>query len=314
MISSSTSTIPVLILSEGVPRSTVSKIVDPFEALVPAGHGGLRALLDAHGSRIRAIATTGKAKLDRAILDQLPALEIVACYSAGLDNIDTVALAERGIPLTNSSAALADEVADLAIALMIMARRRLPIADRYIRDGDWHSGAFPLGQSSRGKRIGLLGLGHIGAGIARRAIAMGMAPRYCTRRRIEGCPFPYYSTPKCLASDSDVFVVACPGGAANRHLVSAEVIAALRPESTLINIARGEIVDEAALVASLVSGRLGSAGLDVFEDEPNVPETLRRLVQVTLTPHLGSATVETRDAMEESVVAALTGHFRIGLS
>jgi lactate dehydrogenase-like 2-hydroxyacid dehydrogenase len=305
------SAIPVLILSEGVPQSTVTRLAASFETLEPAARGGLDQLLADHGSRIRGIATTGKAKLDRAILGRLPALEIVACYSAGLDNIDIAALAERGIPLTNSSAALADEVADLAIALMVMARRRLPAADRFVRDGAWLHGSFPLGQSSGGKRIGLLGLGHIGSGIARRAIAMGMAPRYCTRRPIADCPFPYHPTPAALAADSDVFVVACPGGTANRHLVSADVIAALRPDSTLVNIARGEVVDQAALVASLVSGRLGSAGLDVFENEPNVPEALLGLGQVALSPHIGSATVETRDAMGETVVSALTRHFQV---
>jgi lactate dehydrogenase-like 2-hydroxyacid dehydrogenase len=299
----------VLVLSPGVPAATVSELARSFDVVRPEIPADLPDLLAKHGPRIRGIATTGKAVLDRNLLAKLPGLEIVASYSAGLDKIDTAALAERGIALTNSSAALADEVADLAIALMIMARRRLVAADRHVRDGGWRDGAFPLGQGCAGKRIGLLGLGHIGSGIARRALAMGMSPRYCTRRPVAASDYPYHATARALAADSDVFVIACPGGAANRHLVDADVIAALRPDSTLINIARGEIVDEGALIEALSNGRLGSAGLDVFATEPDVPAALRALDQVVLAPHLGSATTETRDAMGRSVVMALRDHF-----
>ncbi len=297
--------VAVLVLSMGVPAATVAALAQRFEVLCPANPGDIDVLVAAHGERIRGIATTGKTRLDRALLEHLPALEIVACYSAGLDNIDTEALAERGIALTNSSAALADEVADLAIALMVMARRRLVAADAYARSGAWTEGAFPLGQSVTGARIGLLGLGHIGSGVARRAEAMGMHPRYCTRRPVADCAYPYYPDARALASDSDVFVVACPGGARNRGLVDATVLAAMGRESTLVNIARGEIVDESALVEALATGKLGSAGLDVLADEPNVPAKLRELQNVVLTPHLGSATIETRNSMGASVVRSL---------
>lgn len=295
----------VLVLSTGVPAATIAALAERFDVLGPGDPDEIEALVSAHGARIRGIATTGKARLDRALLARLPALEIVACYSAGLDKIDTEALAERGIALTNSSAALADEVADLAIALMVMARRRLVAADAYVRSGAWAKGAFLLGQSVRGARIGLLGLGHIGSAIARRAEVMGMRPRYCTRRPVADCPYPYWSNARALAADSDVFVIACPGGPANRGLVERSVIAELGPDATLVNIARGEIVDEPALVEALASGRLGSAGLDVFADEPDVPLALRRLDNVVLAPHLGSATIETRHAMGESVVRSL---------
>lgn len=299
----------VLVLSTGVPAATVAALAQRFEVLCPASPGDIDALVAAHGARIRGIATTGKARLDRSLLQRLPVLEIVACYSAGLDNIDTEALAERGIALTSSSAALADEVADLAIALMVMARRRLVAADAYARSGAWAGGAFPLGQSVRGARIGLLGLGHIGSGIARRAEVMGMHPRYCTRRPVAGCAYPYYPDARALASDSDVFVVACPGGPGNRGLVDKAVLAALGRESTLVNIARGDIIDEVSLVDALASGRLGSAGLDVFADEPHVPAQLRELQSVVMTPHLGSATIETRAAMGETVVRSLSQAF-----
>ena len=297
--------VAVLVLSKGVPAATVVALAQRFAVLVPADPGGLERLVADHGQRIRGIATTGKALLDRALLQRLSALEIVACYSAGLDNIDTDALAERGIALTNSSAALADEVADLAIALMVMARRRLVAADAHVRSGAWAAGTFPLGRSLSGARLGVLGLGHIGSGIARRAEAMGMYPRYCARRPVPGCAYPYYPNAEALASDSDVFVVACPGGARNRGLVNAAVLAALGPESTLVNIARGEIIDEPALVEALATGKLGSAGLDVFAHEPHIPRKLRNLENVVLTPHLGSATIETRNAMGECVVQSL---------
>lgn len=295
----------VLVLSGGMPAATIAALAERFEVLGPGSPDEIGSLVSAHGARIRGIATTGKARLDRALLARLPALEIVACYSAGLDKIDTEALAERGIPLTNSSAALADEVADLAIALMVMARRRLVAADAYVRSGAWAKGAFLLGQSVRGARIGLLGLGHIGSGVARRAEAMGMHPRYCTRRPVAGCAYPYFPDARALAADSDVFVIACPGGPANRGLVDRSVIAALGPDATLVNIARGEIVDESALVEALATGKLGSAGLDVFAEEPNVPARLRDLQNVVLTPHIGSATLETRSAMGASVVRSL---------
>ena len=295
----------VLVLSSGIPAATIAALAERFDLLGPGDPDEIDALVAAHGARIRGIATTGKARLDRALLGRLPALELLACYSAGLDKIDTEALAERGIPLTNSSAALADEVADLAIALMIMARRRLVAADAHVRGGAWAKAAFPLGRSVTGLRIGLLGLGHIGSAIARRAEAMGMHPRYCTRRPVAGCAYPYHGDARALAADSDVFVIACQGGPANRGLVDRSVIAALGPEATLVNIARGEIVDDPALIEALASGQLGSAGLDVFADEPNVPLALRQLDNVVLAPHLGSATVETRHAMGESVVRAL---------
>lgn len=297
--------VTVLVLSEGIPEATIAALAARFQVLGPGAPAEIERLAAEHGPQIRGVATTGKAGLDRKLLSRLPALEIVACYSAGLDNIDTEALAARGIPLTSSSAALADEVADLAIALMIMARRRLVAADRHARTGAWADGAFPLGQSLSGKRIGLLGIGHIGSAIARRAEAMGMHPRYCARRRLADCSYPYHPDAQALAADSDIFVVACPGGAANRGLVNAAVLAALGPLSTLVNIARGEIIDETALIQALVSGQLGSAGLDVLANEPNVPAALGALDNVVLTPHIGSATVETRDAMGQSVVRSL---------
>ena len=301
--------IAVLVLSAGVPEATLAALRERFDVIDGRDSSRLTGALDRHGPRIRAIATTGKARLDRDLITALPKLEIVASYSAGLDNIDVDALRERGVVLTNSSGALANEVADLAVTLLVMARRRLVLADRHVRSGDWERQPYPLGRSVTGLRIGILGLGAIGSAIARRAEAMGMVPRYCNRRPITGCALPYHPSAIALARDSDILVVACPGGEANRGIVDAHVIHALGPEATLVNIARGEIVDQDALIEALTSGRLGSAGLDVLADEPHAPLALTALPNVVLTPHVGSATVETRAAMGESVVASLVRHF-----
>lgn len=296
----------VLILSERLPAALLDRLRKTFRCHGPFGERELAACLAERGALVRGVATNGSTPFDEGMIARLPALEIVACYSAGTDRIDVAALTARSIRLTTASPVLAGEVADLAIALMLMARRRLHVADRFVRDGRWTQGAFPLGAASNGRRLGLLGLGHIGALIARRGAAMNMSIAYCTRTPVEGSAYTYHPTPLALARAVDVFVIACPGGPARRHLVGKDVIDAVGPQGTIVNIARGEIVDEVELIAALSSGRLGSAGLDVFEREPTAAEALREMPNVALTPHLGSATVETRQAMEDAVVDALT--------
>lgn len=299
-------TVPeVLVLSPAPPGPALEAVRARVACHGPFADPALAAFLRESGAHIDGIVTTGKARLDAAMLDLMPRLHIVACYSAGTDELDTAALAARGIPLSTTGAALADDVADLAIGLMLMARRRLVQADRHARGGAWRSADFPLGQSVAGHRLGLLGFGNIGQAVARRGSAMRMLPRYCARAPRPGCDLPYHATPLDLARDSDVLVVACPGGAETRSLVSAEVIAALGPDGTLVNIARGGIVDQPALVAALSDGTLGSAGLDVLDGEPAVPPGLAGLPNVVLTPHIGSATVETRTAMGEAMLRSL---------
>lgn len=237
---------------------------------------------------------------------------MVVCYSAGTDNIDAAALAARRIPLTTTSPALAEDVADLAMALVVMARRRLVAADAHVRTGRWAAGStFPLGQGLQGLRLGVLGFGHIGAAVARRAAAAGMRIHYCARRPRKALELPFHADPVALARNSDVLVVACSGGQANRGLVGAEAIHALGAGGTLVNVARGDVVDEEALIRALATGALGSAGLDVFQDEPRVDPRLTAMPFVVLTPHIGSATVEGRAAMGrmvlDSLCAALDG-------
>jgi hydroxypyruvate reductase len=267
-------------------------------------------LLAEVADRIRGIATTGGRGADAQLIDALPKLEIIGCYGVGVDAIDLERAWSRGITVTNTPDVLTDDVADLAMGLVIAVLRRMCAADRWVRDRNWRNrGDFPLSQRVGGKRLGILGLGRIGSAIACRAEAFGMDIAYHGRSAKPEVPYRYVGTLVDLARDSDVLVIATPGGAGTRRIVDRAALDALGPDGVLINIARGTVVDEDALVEALVEGRLGGAGLDVFADEPNVPEALFALDQVVLQPHLGSATVETRRAMGQLVIDNLRLYF-----
>jgi lactate dehydrogenase-like 2-hydroxyacid dehydrogenase len=268
------------------------------------------ALLMQAAERIRGIATTGGRGANAQLIDALPKLEIIACYGVGVDAIDLECAWSRGITVTNTPDVLTDDVADLAMGLVIAVLRRICAADRWVRDKNWRNrGDFPLSHRVGGKRLGILGLGRIGSAIARRAEAFGMDIAYHSRSPKPDVPYHYAATLLDLARDSDVLMIATPGGAGTRHIIDRSILDALGPDGVLINIARGSVVDETALVEALAEGRLGGAGLDVFADEPNVPEALFTLDQVVLQPHLGSATVETRRAMGQLVIDNLRLHF-----
>lgn len=258
---------------------------------------------------IRAVLTTGTVGIDAGLAARLPALEIVSVHGVGLDAVALEPLAQRGVIVTNTPDVLTEDVADLAVGLLLSASRRLPLLDRYVRAGHWPE-KRPLtpSRSLRGKVAGMYGYGRIGQAIARRLRAFGMEIRY--HQRSDG-PEPQLRSPSllALAEAADFLVLATPGGAGTRHAVDAAVLAALGPEGTLVNIARGSVVDEAALVEALVSSTLGAAALDVFEDEPNVPAALLELDNVVLTPHVGSFTVEVRRAMADLSIANLVAHF-----
>ena len=262
------------------------------------------AMLDAVGPRVRAVVTDGHKGLTAAQVARLPRLGLVASGSAGLEGIDRGALDARGVPLTNPSAALAEEVADLAMALTLAAWKRLPAMDSFVRGGDWARGEFPLGRALGGRTMGILGLGTIGAAIARRAEAFGLRLAYHARRPRETA-IDYEPTLRGLAERSDILMVVVPGGAATKGMVDAVVLEALGPRGLLVNVARGSVVDEPALIAALEEGRLGMAALDVMWNEPRPDPRLVRLPNVLLTPHVGSATEETRDAMSANVLATL---------
>jgi lactate dehydrogenase-like 2-hydroxyacid dehydrogenase len=257
--------------------------------------------------RIRAIALTGgHAPLDEAYMRQYPKLEIISSFGVGYDNIDAKAAARLGITVTNTPGVLDDEVADTALGLMIMTVRQLPQAERYLRAGQWTAkGAYPLSPSLRGRTVGILGLGRIGKAIGKRIRAFGLDVVYHGRHAQAGVPYRYYSSLVDMAKASDVLIVVAPGGPGTRHIINAEVLEALGPDGVLINVARGSLLDERALIEALRSKTILAAGLDVFENEPSVPQELIALENTVLLPHVGSASVKTRQAMAECVVSNL---------
>jgi lactate dehydrogenase-like 2-hydroxyacid dehydrogenase len=260
--------------------------------------------------RIRAIATEANRGADRTLIAALPKLEVISVFGVGTDNVDLAAAHERNIPVTNTPGILTNEVADLAIGLMLASARQIIFADRYVRDGSWGAkGPIPLGRSVAGKTMGVVGLGGIGRAIADRGAAFRMRVVYSGPRRKADAPYEYVADPVELARQSDYLMVACKGGPETRHLVSAAVIEALGPDGTLINVARGSVVDEPALTAALAAGRLGRAALDVFESEPVPSPEILRLPNVIVQPHHGSATLETRTAIGQLMIDNLSAYF-----
>lgn len=266
------------------------------------------ALLAEVGERVTAIGTRGDLGASAALIDALPKLEIISCYGVGVDSIDLARAAERNVIVTNTPDVLNDDVANMAIALLLATSRRICAGDRHVRSGAWLQGEMPLARSIRGKKVGILGLGRIGKDIARKAAVFGVELCYHGRKQQDDVDYRYYGDLVEMARDCDYLVVICPGGEATRNLVNRTVMDALGPEGVLINVARGTVVDEPELVLALQEGRLGGAGLDVFVEEPKVPEALFTMDQVVLQPHSGSATVETRRAMGDLVVQNLRAH------
>jgi hydroxypyruvate reductase len=259
---------------------------------------------------IRAVTGGGESQVPRALMDQLPALEIVSIMGVGYDRVDVPAAKERGIPVTHTPNVLNDEVADLALGLMLSVARRIPQADRYVREGRWErEGNMPLARKMSGARLGIVGLGRIGGAIAQRAAAFGMSIAYTGRTQRAELPYPYYPSAKALAEAVDFLVVITPGGEGTKHMINSDVLKALGPRGYLVNVARGSVVDEAALIDALKQGTIAGAGLDVFADEPRVPEALRALDNVVLTPHMASATRETRQAMADLALNNLLARF-----
>lgn len=248
---------------------------------------------------------------DAAVMGAL-AGGVLACFGVGFDGIDLAAAARHRVAVSITPDVLTDCVADLAMGLVIAAARRLTAGDRFVQSGRWEAGAFPLTQRVSGKRLGLVGFGRIGQAIARRAGGFDMPVRYHTRRPLAGHEADHAPDLLELARWCDVLVLACPGGAATRHLISAAVLDALGPDGILVNVARGSVVDEDALATALAAGRLGAAGLDVFTDEPRVPAALRNRDNVVLMPHAAATTRETRAAMEALVLENLASFFATG--
>ncbi len=291
------STRPTLLLTGPIMESVVERQL--------AGRFTLASLADLDrldAATVRAIATRGGRPVDAALMSRLPALEIVANFGVGYDTVDAVAAAARGVTVTHTPDVLNEEVADLAMGLLLAAVRRLPQADRFVRAGGWLKGAFPLTATLRGRTVGLVGMGRIGRAIAHRLEAFGVGLAYHSRRPVPEVAYPHYPDLTAMAAAVDTLVVIVPGGPATRNMVDAGVLAALGPQGVLVNVARGSVVDEGALLAALEAGTILAAGLDVFADEPRVPEAFFALENVVLLPHVGSATTFTREAMGQLVV------------
>ena len=261
--------------------------------------------LDPEAAARATVAVTSGVWGVRALhLDRMPGLGAVVSFGVGYDATDVAGAARRGVAVSNTPGVLDDCVADTAVGLVIDAMRGLSAADRSVRRGEWAQGRVPaLGRRVTGARVGILGLGRIGLAVARRLAGFDAVISYHNRTPRDDVPFRHATSPAELAAGCDVLVVTVSGGPASRHLVDADVLDALGPDGFLVNVSRGSVVDEAALVAALDAGRLAGAGLDVFADEPHVPAALLERDDVVLTPHLGSGTRETRAAMVDLVVA-----------
>jgi lactate dehydrogenase-like 2-hydroxyacid dehydrogenase len=272
-----------------------------------------KAFLAEVGPRVRGIARGGHAGIDRALIEGLPKLEIIASFGVGYDGIDLVAAAERGVIVTNTPDVLTEEVADTSLGLLLMTVRELSAAERHLRAGDWaRKGPYPLSPSLRDRTVGIIGLGRIGLAIARRLDAMKVAVAYHSRRPVSNVPYKYYDSVLSLAAGVDVLLAIVPGGASTRNIIDAKVLEALGPNGILINVGRGSSVDEPALIEALRNRTILAAGLDVFANEPNVPAELMALPNAVLLPHVGSASVYTRAAMGQLVVDNLRSWFQDG--
>ena len=298
----------VAVLQVGPLMQTVQDTVANVYGAVrlPASAADEAEFLEQRGHTFDVAVTSGRFGVGTELMRALPNLRAVVNFGVGYDTTDTRQAAERGIAVSNTPDVLNDCVADTAVALYVDVLRRTSAADRYVRRGDWaRKGNFPLATKASGKRVGILGLGRIGKVIARRLEGFDCTINYHNRKKAPGVPYEYASSPVELARNADVLIVAAAGGRESVHVVDHDVIEALGPNGYLINIARGSVVDEQALVAALLDGRLGGAGLDVFADEPKVPQDLLSMDNVVLLPHLGSGTNETRAAMAELTLANL---------
>ena len=264
--------------------------------------------LAAEGASIPYVLTDGHNGVPRAWMDGLPALKLISNYGVGYDAIDVGLSRQRGVMVTHTPGVLSDEVATTALMLMLAAYRNLLAGDSHVRSGGWvRDGNMALSRSADHRRVGILGLGRIGLALAKKLEPFHAEISYHNRSERD-VPYRYCPDLVTMADESDVLFIVTPGGAGTQGLVNREVMDALGPDGMLVNVSRGSVVDEPALVAALAEGRLGAAGLDVFADEPNVPAELIAMDNVVLTPHIGSATIETRRAMGDLVVDNLLQH------
>jgi hydroxypyruvate reductase len=299
----------VIVLKEMPPASVMDDLAADYNMHLLYQARDRAEMLASVAQTCRAVTTMGGVPTRADVIDALPKLEIIACYGVGVDAIDLERAKARGIAVTNTPDVLTEGVADMALALVLSTQRQIVNGDRYVRSGEWkRRGDMWLCRGVSGRKLGILGLGRIGLAIAKRAEAFGMSIAYHGPSK-KPVPYRYYENLVELAREVDILVLACPGGPKTKGLVNRDVLDALGTKGTLINIARGSVVEEDELVKALVEKRLGGAGIDVFVDEPNAPEALFGLDTVTLQPHQGSATLETRRAMGQVVIDNLRNHF-----
>jgi lactate dehydrogenase-like 2-hydroxyacid dehydrogenase len=281
--------------------------------VLPDGDSDRKAFLAEHGGEITVAVTSGRTGVDAALMSALPRLGAVVHFGVGYDTTDVEAAASRGIAVSNTPDVLTGCVADTAVGLMIDVLRQFSAADRYVREGRWPvDGNYPLTRQVSNTRVGIIGLGRIGSAVAHRLSAFNCSISYHNRHEVADTPFTYVASPLELARQVDVLIVAAAGGSETRNLIDRDVIDALGADGYLINISRGTVVDEAALVEALTAGRIAGAGLDVFADEPRVPDALLAMDNVVLLPHVASGTEQTRAAMEDLTLRNLAQFLKTG--
>jgi hydroxypyruvate reductase len=301
------------ILQNGImPPSLEACLAESFEVHELHREADPAAFLARRGGEFTGLVTRGGFGADAAMIDAMPSLRVIANFGVGYEKVDLAAAKRRNIQVCNTPDILTDCVADLAFGLLIDTARRMTDSDRYLRRGDWKAGMYPLTHCVHHKRLGILGLGRIGGAIAARSAGFNMEVRYHNRRPAANVSYGYEPSLVELARWSDFLVIAAVGGPETHRLVDAAVLDALGPEGYLINIARGTIVDESALVDALAAKRIAGAGLDVFDKEPNVPPALLAMDNVVLLPHVASATHETRRAMGDVVLRNLQTFYAEG--
>jgi lactate dehydrogenase-like 2-hydroxyacid dehydrogenase len=304
---------PEILMTAPMHPAVVRALEDKFTLHRLWEHADAPAFLAMKGPDIRGLATSSLyGRVSDALLDRLPALEIISSFGVGYDHVDVAAAARRGVVVTHTPGVLDEEVADLTIGLLLATLRQIPQADRFLREGRWRNGAFALSPTLRGRRIGILGLGAIGKAVARRLEGFDVPIAWHGRSPQPDMPYEFHPTLMGLARASDVLIAIVPGGAATKHLIDAEVLAALGPDGVFINVSRGSVVDERALIAALASRQILAAGLDVYEDEPRVPQALIDMPHLVLLPHIGSASAFTREAMSRLVTDNLVSWFASG--
>jgi lactate dehydrogenase-like 2-hydroxyacid dehydrogenase len=266
------------------------------------------SIMQSRKNDIEVIVAMHYIPVSKHLIESLPNLKIIATFSVGTDHIDLEAAKSHGVVVTNTPDILCQETADTGMSLLLAVARRIPEGDMFVRVGKWLNGPMPLGVTLANKKIGIVGLGGIGSLVAKRCEAFEMEVVYYGPRKKNQYDYTYYDDVTEMARDVDFLMLTCPGGEATANLIDANVLDALGPKGILINIARGSVVDEPALIAALQNGTIAAAGLDVFANEPHVPEEFISMDNVVLLPHIGSATVETRKAMGQLVVDNILAH------